>query len=400
MRLGDLVRPSSAEEFLQRTLGVEPALFRGDEHRFESLVSWDVLSGLVSWSPPDGAQIRLNQDGKKIDESEWIHTHLSPDGRVFRTIRTREFRELLGKGATLVVDAVDRRHRPLDSLARGLERDFGTPVQINAYSAWGESPGFGMHWDGHDVLVLQVTGEKEWTLFGSPPRRWPMEQDLEEAPLPPDTAEGTVEILRPGDVLHVPRGWWHSVRAMDGPTLHLTIGIPRPTGVDLLQWLAGRMSAHPVFRADLPRHRTPEERERHRQDLVRTVSVVLEDPALVDDFLAAQDSGAPARRVQSLGGLAPDGGEWRKEDEVSWLAPRAVLREADDRIVIEADGHRFTFSAVAGDMLRLLTDELDTTVGEVLAAGTGGEARLDEGTVREFLADVVAAGLAAVTEPR
>ncbi|MGW7514485.1 hypothetical protein ACWGJ2_02685 [Streptomyces sp. NPDC054796] len=130
MRLGDLVNPSSAEGLLQRTLGVEPALFHGDQHRFDSLISWDVLSDIVSRASPDSAQIRLNQDGQKIAEPDWIHTHLSSDGRVFRTVRTREFHELLSKGATLVVDAVDCTHRPLGSLARKLERDLGTPVQI------------------------------------------------------------------------------------------------------------------------------------------------------------------------------------------------------------------------------------------------------------------------------
>lgn len=397
MHLGDLIHPTPVRDFLQTTLGVEPALFHGDQDRFGTLFSWDILSDVISRVSPDSSQIRLNQDARNIAESEWISTHISTDGRVFRTLRTPQLLELLHKGATLVVDAVDRTHRPLGSLARTLERDLRTPVQINAYSAWGESPGFGMHWDGHDVLILQIAGQKEWTLFGGPRRPWPMEQDIEENPAPSSEAEQTVMVLAPGDVLHVPRGWWHSARAMDGPTLHLTVGIPRPTGVDLLQWLAGRMSAHPVLRMDLPRYHPPDVQERHRQDIVRTVSSLLEDPALLETFLTEQDACAPARRYQSLGVIRTGGTTLGGAETVSWLAPRAVLREEDDRVVVEADGRRFTFASAASAMVKLLMEQMDCTVGEVLAVGTGGTTPLGEDDVRAFLTDVVEAGLVAVS---
>jgi hypothetical protein len=41
--------------------------------------------------------------------------------------------------------------------------------------------------------------------------------------------------LRPGDVMHIPRGWWHQATRTgtgDGFSLHATFGLTQRTGID------------------------------------------------------------------------------------------------------------------------------------------------------------------------
>lgn len=47
--------------------------------------------------------------------------------------------------------------------------------------------------------------------------------------------------LQAGEVMHIPRGFWHQATRQDkgnGYSLHLTFSFPKRTGVDYLMWLA------------------------------------------------------------------------------------------------------------------------------------------------------------------
>ena len=138
-----------------------------------------------------------------------------PIPRLNTTALTRELRN----GATIVLDAVDELHRPIRRLAESLERVFRVKVQVNAYAGWRTSHGFDLHWDDHDVFVLQVAGRKQWKVYGMT-RKYPMARDVEPAVDPPSEVlwEG---LLRSGDLLYIPRGWWHVATPLDEPTLHL-----------------------------------------------------------------------------------------------------------------------------------------------------------------------------------
>ena len=59
-------------------------------------------------------------------------------------------------------------------------------------------------------------------------------------------------MLNDGDMLYIPRGWWHVATPLDEPTLHLTVGVNNPTGADLLSWFVDRLRASEDVRRDLP----------------------------------------------------------------------------------------------------------------------------------------------------
>ena len=68
-------------------------------------------------------------------------------------------------GATIVLQALHVNWHPLAVFCRLLEEALGHGVQANAYYTPRGSQGFGVHHDTHDVLVLQVAGEKRWRLY-------------------------------------------------------------------------------------------------------------------------------------------------------------------------------------------------------------------------------------------
>src|SRR5882724_3706835 len=158
--------------------------------------------------------------------------------------------DLFGKGATIRVRAIERFCEPLGELCRNLEAELGSPVRANLYCTPGNSRGFNLHFDTHDVFVLQLWGKKQWQIF-EPTTRLPLEfvpplpfeddgeelkrfrggrkagerdiqADITETELGPLAIEA---LLEPGDCLYLPRGFVHQADAHDEASVHLTIGI-------------------------------------------------------------------------------------------------------------------------------------------------------------------------------
>ena len=79
-------------------------------------------------------------------------------------------------------------------------------------------------------------GEKRWQLFPPtlplPLSHQTSQQLQHEAP----TIPSADYVLREGDVLYIPRGWWHNVIPLNVDTLHLSVGTYGPTLTDYLLW--------------------------------------------------------------------------------------------------------------------------------------------------------------------
>jgi hypothetical protein len=143
---------------------------------------------------------------------------------------------------TLVLNDAQQRMGPhAIGLCEDIALAMAAHVQLNTYVSVGRSPGFGVHWDDHDVLVIQVAGRKYWEVQA------PTELGAIKG-FTPRGGSGEViwsGILEPGRALSIPRGWAHSVEGLDDElSAHLTISIGRMTGVAVLHHaLPGELAA-------------------------------------------------------------------------------------------------------------------------------------------------------------
>ena len=162
-------------------------------------------------------------------------THAIPQARAVKRRKAGPGTEAAGlheeflDGATVNINHVDWRSRPLNHLCRKMERVFHAHAGANLYLTPRKSQGFAAHFDDHDVFVMQISGEKRWEI-------WPSDSlPLREsgAARPKETPTGAAEsiVLKPGDMLYLPRGFVHQAFAEEQVTLHITIG------VDPFRWL-------------------------------------------------------------------------------------------------------------------------------------------------------------------
>jgi hypothetical protein len=262
----------------------------------EALISWDALNDILATHRLDPPRLRLSVDGDMLPQYRYTVPVVTRRRTVWQRTRPAELHRRLAEGASLVVDAIDELHLPVGRAAAELERWLMTGVQTNLYASWTPREGFGTHWDDHDVLVIQVDGAKRWKLYGAT-RVAPMHKDTSEPDPPPDRP--LVElVMRPGDLLYLPRGWWHSVSASEGErSMHLTFGMQTHTGAGLLGWLAEELRGSELLRRDLPVHTSPEEQAAYLGQLGKEVGAAFNAPGLIGRYLSSR-GGTDLTRVR------------------------------------------------------------------------------------------------------
>lgn len=233
--------------FEQRALVTHAADAGLDAARFRDVVSIADVDRIVTGTDLKRGDLLLadaaRDDGP--EESDWLDSQ----GYVDRGAVAMLYRA----GATIILNQAQRIVPELGRLCRGIEHVFSCHVQTNLYLTPAGAQGFPIHFDNHDVIVIQAEGEKLWRLYDMPvdiPYRGEGFRSLEHQP----GALRQEFVLKAGDVAYVPRGMMHDAETSGtAPSLHITVGLIARTWADLvLEAVAEVAVREPAFRQSLP----------------------------------------------------------------------------------------------------------------------------------------------------
>jgi ribosomal protein L16 Arg81 hydroxylase len=195
-------------------------------------------------------------------------------------------------GATLVLPYVHERWPTLTELCAVLSSECSSGFQVNAYLTPRRAQGFGVHYDTHDVFILQIEGSKKWRLFDSP-MRLPLQTQPYRKEAGPASEPTQQFVLHAGDLLYLPRGVVHEALAEDEMSLHLTVGILPITWAEVIRFaVEGAFERDAVFRESLPLGFAADnsrdvDLERQLKALVSSISTVADYTAAVANAIGA-----------------------------------------------------------------------------------------------------------------
>ena len=225
----------------------------------------DTVLGTHAVRHPD---ISLVMGEAKIDPSEYTNDV----GRIRPLDVARRFDD----GATIVFQQLHRRVPALARLCVALGQRFASRIQTNVYLTPPNAQGFAPHWDTHDVFVLQIAGQKHWTIYDTKVTLPLRGQRFEPGSTPPGEVSDTFDV-EVGSVLYVPRGVMHAARSTRDASVHITLGITAFTWADfLIESVAAAALDDESLRQNLPvsfaREECPAaEREQMYRDKLSTV---------------------------------------------------------------------------------------------------------------------------------
>jgi hypothetical protein len=131
-------------------------------------------------------------------------------------------------GDTVVLQGLHHTDRQLAKAANNLALALDHPVQVNAYFSPAGARGLDLHFDYHDVFVVQLGGCKRWRIWEPLPRTInPIKgRNTIAKPRFDELGHPLLDLtLTAGDCLYLPRGYPHSAETVDEASEHLTLGL-------------------------------------------------------------------------------------------------------------------------------------------------------------------------------
>jgi ribosomal protein L16 Arg81 hydroxylase len=288
--LSNLLDPIPESDFLAKTFARGFLHIPGPPDKFRALFTWDDLNRILEEHRLQPPLVMLRKDGKDIDPVDYFDYIRTPYENTLPIINAGKLAALVRDGATLSLHEMHWIHRPLSILLGNLGRQFTGPCDVILFASFGSTRAIAPHEDGDDQFILQLAGRKHWQVYGPNepnPIRKPIWHES-TAPKRPPIWEG---MLNAGDVLYLPRGWWHEVRSVNEPSLHLTVGLPMNTPIDLIHWALPALAKQDVLRENLPRFGDRAARRAFRERMIAAVAAALH-PDILDDYFRGVDADA------------------------------------------------------------------------------------------------------------
>ena len=258
-RLSDLLAPVPPERFLAEYEGRAPLHIpaegvSGDARR--ALLDWDTFNGLLAQSSIwTHSTLQLVHSGNQLPAENYCAEVQTMSGPVVRPSPAK-VQVMMAMGATVIANDVGALTPALRAVCDILRTTYAASVAANVYCSFKGVQGFGPHYDTHDVFAVQTEGEKIWRLYRNretDPVDYPGEGEEVRRCLASACGPVMQEVrMRPGDVLYIPRGWYHDALAVDGPSLHVTLSVTPLYGRILFRLLESAAMQDPAFRAWLP----------------------------------------------------------------------------------------------------------------------------------------------------
>ena len=275
--LQKILQPYSLDRFLSENWTKQGILIPSEHpDKFQDLFSWQHLNDLLNYHKPE---LRFVKNGQILPPCE-----------------PREWGKRCAQGASLTINHVHDHFPALADFTWAMQEELGhSAIHTNIYCSWPSHQAFPIHYDAHEVFIMQIHGQKEWFVFEDTFKN-PYRDEKSEHHEPPEGEPYINCILKPGDLLYIPRGHWHYAIAREEPSLHLTLGIRCFTGRDALKWLLDivqkNLQGEETWRKNLPLmpHGNTDDLESYTGDLFDSLITMLdrEKQSLIHNFAMSQ----------------------------------------------------------------------------------------------------------------
>jgi bifunctional lysine-specific demethylase and histidyl-hydroxylase MINA len=350
-QFSDLLAPLSTQRFFDDHWERRPFCIKRERPGYFnpllSLGDMDHYLGTRTFHEPD---IRVVKAGQDKPFAEYAR-----DGVADR----HQLLHAYTQGSTLLFSHMNRHHLPLAGLVTACEAELHLPFRANVYLSPANAQGFKLHWDTHDVLVLQIDGKKTWEIYDNP-LELPHEDQKKEFKNWVQHATKIAEItLEAGDVLFLPRGFIHGARTADEHSMHITLGMRSLTIGDIVMREFNRVSLNHIEMRKVALHRDYQsaERQLHARAVMHQVIDQLDLQGAIDEVYC---SFIRSRQPVRPGGLL----QLAKSSEVEHDTALRVrsgalyqLFDKDEKLRLAIEGKTLEFPVGVRKVIAFMTEQ-------------------------------------------
>ena len=375
-----LLNPISCEEFVNSYFSRASVFIEGGPDKIGHIFSWERLNQALERG-------RKIQDKRYNITASFARGEAAGSSKQMLDASNDQVESLYKSGATICVTNIHMADPVLARWAQTIhtQLNFSGTVGVNCYLS-PDGAGLSTHYDKRVVTNIQVAGKKRWRYSTEAAKPWPDQNAVyqdgkgeaggaDPGRLPPDMEFREVE-MKPGDLLCLPAGAWHSAQGV-GESLAINLYFQPRNFLDQLtpllqsfaasnaEWRGGAPASLEKVQGEMPRAVSDYLRER-LDEFHKKALELLENPhALIEPWLSAAahfpyTGWEPTPRA-SLQGLT---------NEHRFRIAKSSLRfvKVQDKLVLPCEHNLLLFPVAAGPMLNRLASESGTfTVHDVMA---------------------------------
>ncbi|MCF2946740.1 cupin domain-containing protein [Paraglaciecola aquimarina] len=209
--LDELLDPVTRHEFVTTHFAKNSLYTKGSAKKIEHIFSWEKLR--LALKRGESITDKLYNIKASFAEGED-----SGDPHGANEISHDQVIEVLNDGGTICISNIQMADPFLAkwALAISAQLNFTGTVGINCYVSQ-DGSGFPMHYDARVATTIQIAGQKRWKYSTKAAKIWPKTNAVYQAGKTnksvgtlPEEMEMKEVVLKPGDILCLPAGAWHS----------------------------------------------------------------------------------------------------------------------------------------------------------------------------------------------
>lgn len=261
MDFAQFIAPLTVEEFRRDYYQRRPLHLKAKGNAADTrrgILDWARFSELLSvpshWSE---ANLKLLLDSRSVGTEHYLREIRTPEG-VLQRADAAKIQMLLGIGASIVANRLEDADLVVRRVTAMLSEQFAALAGANAYGSFKDVRAFDSHCDVHEVFAVQLDGEKSCRIYEN--RAQAPVQTLQgpDAQAMIDRAKGRLLMtanMQSGDLLYIPRGYYHDALASSESSLHLTFAVAPLDGRILFRLIEDLAKRDAEYREHLPDYR-------------------------------------------------------------------------------------------------------------------------------------------------
>ena len=250
------------DSFFKKHLGLSYLYKPNFINNHSNMMSLDILdSMLLNTNVWNSHNFIMMLDQKQLNYNDYTSVSLDMTGQNFRP-DVSKVQNLVSRGASIILNDIQKHNRYLLNFVSELQKLTNGRCQGNLYFSMASHQAFGPHFDYHDVFAVHFEGEKIWNIY----------ENIEKSPINHPSFKLSDEerrkragkiidqvILKPGDLLYIPRGQYHDALASKNGAMHIAFGLTYFKIIDLMNSLWPNLILNEFMRNDIKANPNDEE---------------------------------------------------------------------------------------------------------------------------------------------
>lgn len=253
--LEEILHPLTPAQFRADYEGRKPLHIPATEGSSKrELLTWDAFNGLLNksniWT---SERLQLMHNDSAVPPEQYCRRKRTPEGQVWRPSPAK-VEVFLSAGASILANDIMTLHSPITLAGVALGETLAAEVGASVFCSFRGGRAVATHYDVHEVFAVQTEGEKVWNLYeGREVDPVGYAPGLTQADFDKNRGQLVSTItMKPGDVLYMPRGFYHDTVTPGHPSLHVSYTVMPLSGLAILSLLDTPALQDAAFRAWLP----------------------------------------------------------------------------------------------------------------------------------------------------